>query len=255
MLARVCTSKVSTLSVHVGQGQPGQHWILIPWLWNRSKLPPACCVQVFVHSLCKVDMRAMICQTIPLAVRISHSPACCVQVFVHSLRKVDMWAMIRQTIPLAVRISTSLACCVQVFVHSLRKVDMRAMIGQTSVASVVVRGAMMSRRVAAYATHPDELQVCVCARAQSGGNAKEAQSLSEKVSTHACVCKHGAPLMSCNAANTLLPDVEEDVRVGVIEAVIWPVPLRLPAHKTTDSVVLHYPGCTRLIRASGGRSH
>ena len=47
----------------------------------------------------------------------------------------------------------------QVFVHSLRKVDMRAMIGQTSTASVVVRGAMMSRRVAAYASHPDELQV------------------------------------------------------------------------------------------------
>ncbi|KAF5838835.1 hypothetical protein DUNSADRAFT_2093 [Dunaliella salina] len=47
----------------------------------------------------------------------------------------------------------------QVFVHSLRKVDMRAMIGQTSVASVVLRGAMVSRRVGAYATHPDELQV------------------------------------------------------------------------------------------------
>ncbi|GIL84279.1 hypothetical protein Vretimale_15928 [Volvox reticuliferus] len=46
----------------------------------------------------------------------------------------------------------------QVFVHALRKVDMRAMIGQTSQASVVVRG-VISRRVAAYNTHPDELQV------------------------------------------------------------------------------------------------
>jgi nephrocystin-4 len=46
----------------------------------------------------------------------------------------------------------------QVFVHALRKVDMRAMIGQTSQASVVVRG-VVSRRVAAYNTHPDELQV------------------------------------------------------------------------------------------------
>jgi len=46
-----------------------------------------------------------------------------------------------------------------VFVNSLRKVDMRAMIGQCSTASVVVRGAMVSRRVAAYASHPDELQV------------------------------------------------------------------------------------------------
>ena len=54
-------------------------------------------------------------------------------------------------------------CCerAQVFVHSLRKVDMRAMIGQSSTASVVVRGAMVSRRVAAYTSHPDELQVCV----------------------------------------------------------------------------------------------
>lgn len=54
----------------------------------------------------------------------------------------------------------------RVFVHSLRKVDMRAMIGQTSQASVVVRG-VVSRRVAAYTSHPDELQVdrrlCVCA--------------------------------------------------------------------------------------------
>ncbi len=46
----------------------------------------------------------------------------------------------------------------QVFVHALRKVDMRAMIGQTSQASVVVRG-VVSRRVAAYTTHPDELMV------------------------------------------------------------------------------------------------
>ncbi|GFR44041.1 hypothetical protein Agub_g5201 [Astrephomene gubernaculifera] len=46
----------------------------------------------------------------------------------------------------------------QVFVHALRKVDMRAMIGQTSQASVVVRG-VVSRRVAAYTTHPDELTV------------------------------------------------------------------------------------------------
>ncbi|KXZ51260.1 hypothetical protein GPECTOR_13g747 [Gonium pectorale] len=46
----------------------------------------------------------------------------------------------------------------QVFVHALRKVDMRAMIGQTSQASVVVRG-VVSRRVAAYTTHPDELLV------------------------------------------------------------------------------------------------
>lgn len=47
----------------------------------------------------------------------------------------------------------------QVYVHALRKVDMRALVGQTSVASVVVRGASSSRRVAAFASHPDELQV------------------------------------------------------------------------------------------------
>lgn len=47
----------------------------------------------------------------------------------------------------------------QVFVHALRKVDVRAMIGQTSAASVVVRGAATSRRVAVYSSHPDELQV------------------------------------------------------------------------------------------------
>ncbi|GLC73822.1 hypothetical protein PLESTF_001424700 [Pleodorina starrii] len=46
----------------------------------------------------------------------------------------------------------------QVFLHALRKVDMRAMIGQTSTASVVLRG-VVSRRVAAYTTHPDELLV------------------------------------------------------------------------------------------------
>ncbi|KAG2438730.1 hypothetical protein HXX76_005275 [Chlamydomonas incerta] len=46
----------------------------------------------------------------------------------------------------------------QVFVHALRKVDMRAMIGQTSQASVVVRGAV-SRRVASFTSHPDELLV------------------------------------------------------------------------------------------------
>ena len=45
------------------------------------------------------------------------------------------------------------------FVHSLRKVDMRAMIGQTSQASVVVRGASASRRVACFSSHADELQV------------------------------------------------------------------------------------------------
>lgn len=39
------------------------------------------------------------------------------------------------------------------------QVDMRALIGQTSTASVVVRGAASSRRVALYSSHPDELQV------------------------------------------------------------------------------------------------
>ncbi len=47
----------------------------------------------------------------------------------------------------------------QVFAHCLRKVDMRAVIGQTSQASVVVRGAQATRRVACYSSHPDELQV------------------------------------------------------------------------------------------------
>eukprot|EP00955_Chlamydomonas_euryale_P030464 320552-Chlamydomonas_euryale.AAC.45 len=47
----------------------------------------------------------------------------------------------------------------QCFAHCLRKVDMRAVIGQTSQASVVVRGATSTRRVAAYSSHPDELQV------------------------------------------------------------------------------------------------
>lgn len=47
----------------------------------------------------------------------------------------------------------------QCFAHCLRKVDMRAVIGQTSQASVVVRGAAATRRVAAYSSHPDELQV------------------------------------------------------------------------------------------------
>lgn len=42
--------------------------------------------------------------------------------------------------------------------HALRKVDMRAAIGQTSTASVVVRGASSSRRVAVYSSHADELQ-------------------------------------------------------------------------------------------------
>ena len=45
------------------------------------------------------------------------------------------------------------------FAHCLRKVDMRAVIGQTSQASVVIRGAHSTRRVACYSSHPDELQV------------------------------------------------------------------------------------------------
>ena len=47
----------------------------------------------------------------------------------------------------------------QMFAHCLRKVDMRAVIGQTSQASVVIRGAQSTRRVACYSSHPDELQV------------------------------------------------------------------------------------------------
>ena len=52
-----------------------------------------------------------------------------------------------------------LAAVWRVFVHATPKVDVSSLVGQTSHASVVVQGGGSTRRVAAFCSHPDELQV------------------------------------------------------------------------------------------------
>ena len=52
-----------------------------------------------------------------------------------------------------------LAAVWRVFVHATPKVDVSSLVGQSSHASVVVQGGVATRRVAAFCSHPDELQV------------------------------------------------------------------------------------------------
>ena len=53
----------------------------------------------------------------------------------------------------------TLAAVWRVFVHAVPRVDLSALVGQTMHTSVVVQGGKETRRVAAFSSHPDELQV------------------------------------------------------------------------------------------------
>ena len=52
-----------------------------------------------------------------------------------------------------------LAATWRVFVHAMPRVDVSALVGQTMHTSIVVQGGNATRRVAAFSSHPDELQV------------------------------------------------------------------------------------------------
>jgi len=53
----------------------------------------------------------------------------------------------------------TLAAVWRVFVHAVPRVDISALVGQTMHTSIVVPGGSATRRIAAFSSHPDELQV------------------------------------------------------------------------------------------------